>query len=277
MMLSDNCVFDVNWYEIKDEAGHNVNIPAGSIVTSTGIIFVPPAGGTLSIDPEDKTITFPEGTKVYVYTPPCVLVSDSGSGQYDPTLPGLELDDGTTILIPADDGDYDDLPTGGICVDGNRGKDTNSGADWYHPKKTIQAAIDVATAGQTIYVTPGTYDSFVIADNRGISIVSTGSGADVTILDGKGLTRCATLGTPNLSDVAVDSTFVPSVIANKLTGFTLRNGFSKVGDGQIGNTATVALGAGALCGTLSNCTIATSLPKTVAPAHCMALRSLTRM
>ena len=68
-------------------------------------------------------------------------------------------------------------------VNGSTGSDSNSGTSESAPKATIQAAIDVSSAGDTILVAPGTYDRFA-ADNKQIWIRSTG-GASFTVIDGQ--------------------------------------------------------------------------------------------
>jgi len=114
------------------------------------------------------------------------------------------------------------------------GSDTAAGTSWATAKKTIQAAIDASTAGDTITVTNGTYGVISTA-NKAITIQSV-NGASVTIIDGGGANRCATLGTASGETNTV------------LTGFTLRNGYVRVNTGS-------AFGGGVLRGTLNNCTL----------------------
>jgi hypothetical protein len=115
-----------------------------------------------------------------------------------------------------------------LYVDASRSGDAGDGRSWQTAKKTIQAAIAVATPYDTIFVTNGVYASISTA-NKIISIRSV-NGADVTFIDGGGTNRCATLGS---SSVDVNSV---------LNGFTLWNG-------------SASYGGGSYCGTLNNCTL----------------------
>ncbi len=107
---------------------------------------------------------------------------------------------------------------------------------------SIQAAISKAQAGDIIMVAPGVYSPIQTA-NKAIQIVSM-AGAELTIIDGGGTRRCATL-----SQAAVAAT--PTEINTQLDGFTLRNG-NAAGDVQ-------PLDGGAvLGGTVMNCVIESS-------------------
>ena len=103
------------------------------------------------------------------------------------------------------------------------------------PKRTIQAAINIAAPGDTVIVADGTYAPITTA-NKAITIQSV-NGAAVTIIDGGGTARCATLG---VSDYWWDWWWGTDTI---LTGFTLANGWASSGGGAVG-------------GTLNNCTLA---------------------
>jgi len=77
---------------------------------------------------------------------------------------------------------------------------------------TIQSAIDVATDGSRIVVSPGTYRENLLIEQRSISLVST-NGAEQTILDGQAKGPV----------VAARGSGVESLT---LMGFTVTNGFS---------------------------------------------------
>lgn len=80
------------------------------------------------------------------------------------------------------------------------------------PKRTIQAAINSALGGDTIFVLPGVYDGAIDLNGKAVTIVST-SGAAATFLER------ATFG----SIVTCNSGEGPDTI---LEGFTLRDGFT---------------------------------------------------
>ena len=136
---------------------------------------------------------------------------------------------------------------------------------WHVPGDvpTIQAALDSASAGETVLVAPGTYspstrgESFPIVMKSGVELVSE-SGASSTILDAEG-----TASVFNCIDSALDTS---------IEGFTLTGGASTEGGGiycdnaspgfvwcvLVGNSATT--GGGFYCDNgsgpaLTNCTL----------------------
>ena len=127
--------------------------------------------------------------------------------------------------------------------------DDGDGKTWATAKRTIQAAIDIASAGDTITVTNGTYAPIATA-NLAITIHSV-NGAEHTIIDGGGTNRCATLGT------------VVSQTNTIIKGFTLRNGQASSGGGSSSgmlydctlSNNTANYGGGANLGILSRCVL----------------------
>jgi uncharacterized repeat protein (TIGR02543 family) len=132
-------------------------------------------------------------------------------------------------------------------VDAENGSDSQTGASPAEAKKTIQAAVSISRDGDCILVSPGTYGP-VATMNLRIRIVSL-EGAEATVIDGGGVTRCATLGTSTNS---------------VLEGFRLQNGSADYGGGSYwgtlnncvlsGNTAGKN-GGGSYFGTLNNCVL----------------------
>ncbi|MDD2597686.1 MAG: MBG domain-containing protein [Kiritimatiellae bacterium] len=116
-------------------------------------------------------------------------------------------------------------------VDATHGSDAHSGRHWTTAKQTIQAAIDLCDLGGTVWVTNGTYAiTTQVSINKGITVQSV-NGADVTIIDGGGTTRCVYM------------------TAGTLSGFTLTNGVSGADNDDRGGGALV------FGGVLNNCTL----------------------
>lgn len=89
------------------------------------------------------------------------------------------------------------------------GDDGNSGADWGAPLATVGAAVSVASASDTIYVSNGTYAvSNEIAVDKALSIVATG-GLTILYRPASTINRIFTLADPGAT----------------LLGFTLTNGY----------------------------------------------------
>ncbi len=107
-----------------------------------------------------------------------------------------------------------------IFVDASRPNDTGDGRSWATAKKTLQAAINLSVAGDTVVVTNGVYAP-ISTDNKAITIQSV-NGAAVTVIDGGGGQRCASLGYATTNTV--------------ISGFTLQNGLSDSGGGAHGGT-----------------------------------------
>ena len=150
------------------------------------------------------------------------------------------------------------------------GSDTADGASWATAKRTIQAAVRAAAAGDTITVTNGTYAP-IATDNTAITIKSV-NGPDVTHIDGGSISRCASLG----ADIFCTNT--------ALIGFTLKNGSADEGGGArygtltdctlTGNTARMN-GGGVYRGVLNNCTFSGNTAGSGGGAYYGALNNCT--
>lgn len=141
-------------------------------------------------------------------------------------------------------------------VDVAAGDDANDGFGWGTAKRTLQAAIDEAVDGETIYVEAGTYAP-ISTGNKRVRIESL-YGAEATILDGGGTNRCATLAVVGIQTNSA------------IIGFTLLNGHAQqYGGGAYGGTldgcvisncvagknVSEAYGGGAYGGALNNCLV----------------------
>ncbi|MCL1920724.1 MAG: hypothetical protein FWG50_06555 [Kiritimatiellaeota bacterium] len=147
------------------------------------------------------------------------------------------------------------------------GEDGNAGTCWAVAKQTIQAAIDVSAAGDTITVTNGVYAP-ISTDNKAITIQSV-NGAEHTIIDGGGMHTPTAAG----NEVITIGPHRPPPprgrcatldIGSLLDGFTLTNGEADYGGGAYGGTlnncvltgnAANHYGGGAAECTLNNCTL----------------------
>jgi len=90
------------------------------------------------------------------------------------------------------------------------GTAVTSGTTWYvHPGESIQAAIDAASPGDTVYVYNGTYYGDISIDK---SIKLIGEDKHNTIIDGEG---------------AFDVVEIDDTILVTISGFTIRNGLYK--------------------------------------------------
>lgn len=81
----------------------------------------------------------------------------------------------------------------------------------------IQEAIDHAYDGETIRVAPGVYGP-IDTGTKNLTLIAEDGRRDVTVIDGGGKNRCATLG-------------LTTAAGSSLCGFTLRNGFATNGGG----------------------------------------------
>ena len=126
----------------------------------------------------------------------------------------------------------------------------NDGTSWPDAYKSLQVAVTTSVVDDLIAVNDGVYEP-ITTGNKRITIESV-NGAAVTIIDGNGTDRCATLGTASAHANTV------------LNGFKLTNGFTTDrGGGSYGGTLnnctltdnTANLGGGSGYGTLNNCTL----------------------
>ena len=97
-------------------------------------------------------------------------------------------------------------------VDATTGSDANDGLSWATAKASIQAAVGEALDGEVVYVKAGTYTP-INSNGKRICIESV-DGKSVTIIDGGGTNRCATLG---------------STTNTLVRGFRLTNGMASDG------------------------------------------------
>ena len=132
------------------------------------------------------------------------------------------------------------------------GLDTAEGTSWETAKCTIQAAINLAVANDTIVVTNGVYSPISSTSNLPFHIRSV-NGSSVTIIDGGGSNLCAKLG---LTPMGYPPG--PSPTNTSLTGFTLRNGAGYITlimyPGPT-NVLSLKNSGGSSCGTLNNCVL----------------------
>lgn len=80
------------------------------------------------------------------------------------------------------------------------------------PKRTIQAAIDASSDGDTIFVLPGTYFGTIDLDGKAITVIGTG-GAALTILDANGAGPAVVCNSFEGPDTVIE-------------GLTIRDGFT---------------------------------------------------
>lgn len=110
---------------------------------------------------------------------------------------------------------------------------------------TIQAAVNFASAGDHVWVRPGTYAENILVVNKSIQITSF-DGPAVTIIDGSAPTRPDTLSV--VTAIEVDDF--------ELIGFTLRNARGGIQfSSQSGDDSGGGLALGLTNGTVRNCVI----------------------
>jgi hypothetical protein len=140
-----------------------------------------------------------------------------------------------------------------LYVDASRPDDAGAGTSWATAKKTIQAAINLATEGDTVWVTNGTYSigtamtpggslpNRIVATND-ITICSV-NGPDVTLIQGRG-----PVGTNAIRGAYLSG-------RSRLIGFTVESGATFSSDNATGFSS---YGGGIYCyggSTVSNCVV----------------------
>lgn len=148
------------------------------------------------------------------------------------TRPFLGFSTNGVFATKADAFTWQDVESDGIVtavfsnftfyVDAATGDDANDGLSWVRAKASIQAAINDAVRGETIYVKSGTYGPISVGYAMDLRIESV-DGKENTVIDGNGERQCANLG-------GTDS------LSTTLLGFTLTNGYSGYGGGVYGGT-----------------------------------------
>ncbi len=119
-------------------------------------------------------------------------------------------------------------------VSAETGSDDNDGLSWETATASIQKAIDMANAADTIVVSNGMYGAISVGDKE--LQISSINGPKETCIDGHGNTRCVS----------------SSSVLTKIEGFTIQNGYCT---GNSGSSYTGVGGAGLLYVTAINCII----------------------
>ncbi len=117
---------------------------------------------------------------------------------------------------------------GSILYVSPTGSDANPGTSWSTAKQTIQSAIDLASAGDTVLVKEGTYTLSAPITISSAIVLTSVNGATATILDGQQSVRCISI----LDTAAI------------VNGFTVQNGHARIGGGIYVSG-----------GTIENCTV----------------------
>lgn len=184
------------------------------------------------------------------------------------TIDGIDLDDGevmefhfTTQLEPdpADQAYWTFsnvqftpstfTPEPGVYVDSNLGDDNNPGT-FDSPKATIQAGVDSATAGQTVWIARGTtYNEQVLVDLK-IGVTLSGTGyrtGPKPVLDGEktlplGALTNADIGLLELRNTINCTVTDLEVINSRYAGITVRDDQGDIGDQQSSNNTITNCG-----------------------------------
>ena len=126
------------------------------------------------------------------------------------------------------------LPAAEFFVDAARPDDSGDGRSVAAAKRTLQAAVDAAAAGDTVTVLPGVYDAGggAFAGTSGASRVVIDKPLALRSRDGQAVThivgRHAAGGCEGLGEGAVRCLYVPRAVKGvTVTGFTLRDGATR--------------------------------------------------
>ncbi len=228
--IKNNCVYGNDAYPylgIASQTGLNGNIAVDPLLANV-------SGGNLHIQPGSPCINTGDDTVVQV-------------GWLDMDAQGRIS--GAHVDIGADEADGTNWPSAPaikIYRVKTNGNDVNSGLTWPLAKKTIQAAIDAASANDEIWVVTGTYLERITLKKR-VSIYGGFAGAEASRAARNWTTNIASINANLLGTVVM----VPvGCFGNTvLDGLTVRNG---------GILATPISGAGLYCYSASlnlvNCT-----------------------
>lgn len=194
--------------------GADRGVPVEGFVIETDVIGVGTVTPTYAVVPEGGTASFSAASDhpfVGFFTNGVFVANDA-----DYAWPSVRADGTLSVAFERLD----------LHVDAANGDDGNDGRAPDRAKRTLQAAVDLCGAGDSVSVAPGTYAG--ITPRAGGFTVTAEKGPTETAIDGGWTNRC--LNSPDL-DVS-------------LVGFTLRRG-----------VASLNFGGGAFGGILSHCVI----------------------
>ena len=216
---------------LVDTANGDLRVRAGSPCVTNGVqamgarLGAPVEGfvlsvrveGTGSVEPmtaivapgEDASFTATATTRPFIG-----FSTNDVSATSDPTL--------TWSAVTADGVVTASFSNYTFHVDAASGDDANDGRSWETAKRTLQAAVNVAEAGETVQAKAGTYEPVTTEFTKRIFLEGV-DGKEVTVIDGGNTNRCATLGDKG-------------GYGSTLVGFTLANGSAAYGGGVYGGT-----------------------------------------
>lgn len=208
-----------------------------------------------------QTINWQFGNGLSATNLPAVYHAFATAGTFAVTLTvsNLSSSAAATVQVQVVDGNY---------FVATNGSDGAAGTNWSTAKRTIQAAVDLAAVGGTVWVSNGTYSSGATSAVSHLTRVSIYKPLTVRSISGPDFTRIV-----GASDPA--STFGPAAIRcaylgsnSSLIGFSVTNGHAAIGGGVwcelsavvsnciiVGNSAS-ANGGGLYQGSFYNCTVA---------------------
>ncbi|MCL1857295.1 MAG: hypothetical protein FWF84_06645, partial [Kiritimatiellaeota bacterium] len=241
----NNCIV---WGNVS-RSGATDNYVNGSVFNHSCTAPLPGGDGEGNVSADPKFESPGEGDFRLQSDSPCI---DTGNNAYvaweldlggNPRIHGGAADMGAYEFVPVQAGDW--------YVSAAYGNDADDGRSWATAKKSIQAAVSAAAAGEKVVVWNGTYAPIVTSNKR--IVIESVNGAGWTMIDGGGTNRCATLG----AAVAHTNTV--------LAGFTLTNGWASASGGGscygtleacvLSGNAAGSNGGGSYYGTLNRCTL----------------------